>query len=408
MNFKNFFKTKKHEIIIFSCALLFIIFYNLLTYNELYTSSGDGDLYASIAQNFLSTSHFIQNARPYEINMVVAPGLPLILTILYFIGHTTSFIIFIQYLLFAFFCVILYKAIFNFYSSKIAALLGIILYFFSKALLNSTVNPRYFMTEVYTQFIFISIVYVMSIKKYNFETKLKYILPILLIGSLIRPVLFTILFINAIIYIIVLLKNKHSINFFIKFILITVTILLVNTLINYRETGELIIIQNYGAIPLYQANNPNTSTEAYNSSKINDFSDDYFIEVYTNKNLTTSEKSSLLSKKTKEYIITNIGTVIKNALIKFRNMFISPYYLDFYIWIIGSLALFIITKNKELIYILLVNLIVMILTSFGLNIYRYSTFATITYLFIKAGIIYYSFMYLFNKIKNHKFKEAKF
>lgn len=407
MNFKNFFKTKKTEIIVFFCTLIFIIFYNLLTYNELYTSSGDGDLYASIAQNFLSTSHFIQDARPHEINMVVAPGLPFILTVLYFIGHTTSFAVFIQYLLFAFFCVILYKAIFNFYSSKTAGLLGVIIYCFSAAVLTSTANPRYFMTEVYTQFIFISILYIMSIKKYNFETKLKYLMPVLLIGSLIRTVLFVLLGINIIAYIILLIKDKRSFKFFIKFALITVAILIVNTLINYRETGEFIVVQNYGAIPLYQANNANTSTEAYSSSRVNEFSDNYFIEIYGNKDLTTSEKSSLLSAKTKEFIINNLGTVIKNALVKFKNMFITPYYLDFYVWIIGNLVLLIITKKKELIYIFLVNLIIMILTSFGLNIYRYSIFATVAYTFIKIGLIYYLFKYIFNKIKSkYNIKEA--
>ena len=114
-----------------------------------------------------------------------------------------------------------------------------------------------------------------------------------------------------------------------------------------------------------------------------------------------------MSAKTKEFIINNLGTVIKNALVKFKNMFITPYYLDFYVWIIGNLVLLIITKKKELIYIFLVNLIIMILTSFGLNIYRYSIFATVAYTFIKIGLIYYLFKYIFNKIKSkYNIKEA--
>lgn len=65
MNFKTFLKKYKIEIIIFIFVLLFIPIYNLINYNELYTPSGDGDLYISIAENFLQTSHFIQDARPH-------------------------------------------------------------------------------------------------------------------------------------------------------------------------------------------------------------------------------------------------------------------------------------------------------------------------------------------------------
>ena len=399
MSLKNWLKMHKIEIMIFIFVLLFIPIYNLINYNELYTLSGDGDLYISIAENFLQTSHFIQDIRPREINMVVPPGLPSILTILYFIGHTTSFVIFVQYLLFALFSVVLYKAINNFYPNKIISILGVIIYCFSDAILTSTGSPRYIMTEVYTQFIFIVVLHVMSIKKYDFEVKTKLLMPILLIGSLIRTVLFTLFFIDIVIYIVLLIKNKHSFKFLLKFSIVVIAILSINTMVNYRETGEFIPIQNYGAIPIYQANNANTSTKAYSSSISEQFSDDYFFEVYNNKELTTSEKSRLLSEETKKYVMSNLSTVIKNALIKFKNMFITPYYLDFYVWVIGSIILFVVTRRKELIYLFFTNLIIMILTSFGLNIFRYSIFATIAYTFVKVGLIYYLFKCIMNKVK---------
>lgn len=399
MSLKNWLKMHKIEIMIFIFVLLFIPIYNLINYNELYTLSGDGDLYISIAENFLQTSHFIQDIRPREINMVVPPGLPSILTILYFIGHTTSFVIFVQYLLFALFSVVLYKAINNFYPNKIISILGVIIYCFSDAILTSTGSPRYIMTEVYTQFIFIAVLHVMSIKKYDFEVKTKLLMPILLIGSLIRTVLFTLFFIDIVIYIVLLIKNKHSFKFLLKFSIVVIAILSINTMVNFRETGEFIPIQNYGAIPIYQANNANTSTKAYSSSISEQFSDDYFFEVYNNKELTTSEKSRLLSEETKKYVMSNLSTVIKNALIKFKNMFITPYYLDFYVWVIGSIILFVVTRRKELIYLFFTNLIIMILTSFGLNIFRYSIFATIAYTFVKVGLIYYLFKCIMNKVK---------
>ena len=399
MSLKNWLKMHKIEIMIFIFVLLFIPIYNLINYNELYTLSGDGDLYISIAENFLQTSHFIQDIRPREINMVVPPGLPSILTIIYFIGHTTSFVIFVQYLLFALFSVVLYKAINNFYPNKIISILGVIIYCFSDAILTSTGSPRYIMTEVYTQFIFIAVLHDMSIKKYDFEVKTKLLMPILLIGSLIRTVLFTLFFIDIVIYIVLLIKNKHSFKFLLKFSIVVIAILSINTMVNYRETGEFIPIQNYGAIPIYQANNANTSTKAYSSSISEQFSDDYFFEVYNNKELTTSEKSRLLSEETKKYVMSNLSTVIKNALIKFKNMFITPYYLDFYVWLIGSIILFVVTRRKELIYLFFTNLIIMILTSFGLNIFRYSIFATIAYTFVKVGLIYYLFKCIMNKVK---------
>lgn len=73
---------------------------NYMKYQAFYIVEPDGTLYLSIADNFIKNGHFIQTARPYEVNFIVPPGLPLILTVLKGLTYNIYCIIAFQYVLF--------------------------------------------------------------------------------------------------------------------------------------------------------------------------------------------------------------------------------------------------------------------------------------------------------------------
>jgi len=77
----------------FSAVVLFWVKCNLTEYGSLYIETPDGNLYLSIANNFIENGHFVQTSRPYELNFVVPPGLPAILTVEMFFGASINCIV---------------------------------------------------------------------------------------------------------------------------------------------------------------------------------------------------------------------------------------------------------------------------------------------------------------------------
>ena len=393
-------KNKKAlAVIIFFATIVFIIIYNLCAKGSLYSVSADGNLYISVAENFLKTGHFIQNVRSNEINMVVPPGLPFIIMISEIIFGNINGVLFIQYILFGFTCAILLNIILNIYDSKILSILSVVIYILSTAVLKDTASPSYILTEIYTLFLITVLLYVLTIKNKNFDEKLKICLPILTIGFFIRTVFGVWLILFYILSFIRIIQKKLPIKSLLKVFVITMIILSINILINYRETGEFVMIQNYGGIPIYQANNPNTKTTPYSSTYSNDFVEQDFIKIYSDNEKTTGEKSQILNKKAKKWIINNPATFLKNTFKKFYLMFIKAYNLDFYIFIFTLLFVIIKYKKYEYALYLLMFGLMAGTTSMGLNIARYSYFALIFYIIAKMVFIKGLYGIIFTKRK---------
>lgn len=55
-------------LLVFTFSIIYLMLYIYKMKNTLYISSSDGKLYLSIADNFLKNGHFIQTARPNDIN----------------------------------------------------------------------------------------------------------------------------------------------------------------------------------------------------------------------------------------------------------------------------------------------------------------------------------------------------
>lgn len=384
MNFKI--DKKVQSIIVYVSSILFIMIYNLLIDGSLYAWSKDGELYISIIDNFLSTGHFIQNARPYENNMIVSPGLPMIILIFKIIFGNINGVLFFQYILFGLLNVFLYNTCLNLYESKILSCLSVLIYCFSNAVLRDVASPKYILTETYTLCITSFLLYIISCKEKSWISKIKICLPILLICFFIRTVFSIWLIPVLIIAVVKTIQKEIDIKYLLKIAMITVLLITVNIIVNYRETKEFVLFQNYGGIPVYQANNPNTKTYGYSSTLAREFVEEDFFEI-TNSNLTTSEKSKILNNRAKKWMFENFGIFTKNTIIKFYKMFIKSYNFDFYIMIFISFFYIIKQKRHEfLVYVVMFSLMA-IITSIGLNIIRYTYFIVPFYIVTKMGLL---------------------
>lgn len=228
------------------------------------------------------------------------------------------------------------------------------------------------------------------------------IIPIFFIGCLIRPLLFPFWIFSMLAMIIMLLNKKFNWKRAILLIVFPLIMLDINIFINYRETGYIILFENYSNIGFYQANNINAKALKYGYT--NEFVDDYFIQVYNDSNLTTTEKNSLLREKTKDFMMHNLKFVLKNTAIKYYYLFIEYYKYAFFIFIIGLLYFSIHEKNNRLIYLLYLTgfAYLSLITSLGLYVIRYSIVILPFYSIIIAGIFETIVSYLYRHVKMKK------
>lgn len=388
-------------LLVFTFSITYLMFYVYKIKHTLYVSSPDGKLYLSIADNFIKNGHFIQTARPNDINFVVPPGLPIILTVFKLIYDNVIFIVLFQYIIFGLNNVIIFLSCRNLFNNYFSGCISVIIY---SVILSSRLEctPSYTLTETYTLFLISLVLFILSVNNYSWEKRLSLIIPVLFIGCLIRPLLIPFWIFSMLAMIIMLLNKKFNLKKAILLITLPLILLAINIFINYRETGDIILLENYSSIGFYQANNINAKALKYGYT--NEFVDDYFIQVYNDSNLTITEKNSLLKEKTKNFMIHNLKFVLKNAAIKYYYLFIEYYKYAFFVFIIGLLYFSIYEKNKRIIYLLFLMgfIYLSIITSLGLYVIRYSIVILPFYSIIIAGFFETIVSYLYKHVKMKK------
>lgn len=388
---------KRELFIIGLFSVLIVACYYLFTFGTLYIECPDANIYYSISSNFFLTRHFIQNAYPELIDFVVPFGLPTIILVLRCVVNSIYFVVMFQYALFACTNVLLFLATTKLSKSKISGYIAVIIYVFS-IINNYVCGPAYILTENYFLFSIIAMIYVfVGIDSNNLKNSLMKLCIISFISTTIRPILVIVFIIIVLTFLYYSIKSGEMI----KFIMINsifILVIFINIIVNYREIGEFVLLENYSAAAVYQANNSNTKTKEFGSDLYKEFMDEEGIEIYENIELTTSQKSKLYSERTKIYMKNNKVEIIKNSLIKYRSLFIATAKPSFFIFIVAIVILAIMIKSER-IKIALIFLIFVILTfetSLGLNILRYSIVALPFYALIQGafwGII-------LNKVKD--------
>lgn len=280
----------RSELLIFLLSIIAMLVYNYVKFQSFYCESPDGNLYLSIARNFIQNGHFIQNARAYEINMVVPPGVPLIFTVILGLTYSYINIIFFQYILYGLSAVLLAKVAGIFSETAFWLVPSL---FVSACIYVGSPNPSALLTETYTIFFMCLSLYLLIAPCMSVRRKVLLLVPIQVFAFLIRPVQGGLLAISLAAMVILTLRKRLPVKYLAGYLAVFAAILALNTCVNYRETGYPIMLEDYGASAAYLANNPNTRTDGYHSGRIHEFADDYFYEIFTNEDLDTYQKGAL-------------------------------------------------------------------------------------------------------------------
>lgn len=308
-------------VVVFLAVLLYSVYSNFRNNGALYIPTPDGDLYLSIAENFVRSGHFIQTSRPYEMNFIVPPGLPAVLTLIFSVAGEGSLglIMVLQYCLFALSAVLLMAS--GGELCKGAKCNVIIPWLFLSCLKTNCVNPGMILTETYTVFLLSLALYLFVCDRLSEQTKVVYILAVFLLTVFIRPAMAGLVLLPIVHVFRLGFTKKPDKMFYSKIVLLVVLFvsgLFINAGVNKRETGYFVLLQNYGGVSFYQANNANTKSDHYSSDKAADFSDSYFFEVYQDSTLDMQQKNELLNAKAKQFILKNPIFCIKKALGRYK------------------------------------------------------------------------------------------
>ena len=374
-----------------------MIIYNLLFNGTIYLYSPDGELYYSIAENFVNNGHFIQTARPYEVSFVVPPGLPLVYTILYCLLHNINAVILIQYVLFGITALFFKEIVKELFDNEFFSYIGLALFIGNRVVIVEA-NPAYLLTEPYTLLLSVIWIYffVLRVDDDNEKWRLTALWLFSFVLFIIRPALSIFYVFSCVIIIKQVFKKVYSIKRFLALAIIMAMFLLINIGVNYRETGTFVFLENYSGIAVYEANNPNTKVYAYSSDLADDFTEERFWGVEADENLTRGEKSEIYKEWVKEYIKTNPMLCLKNTLKKLYYMFIAYYHWDFYL----SILAFVLMRKEERRRVFVpcaLTGICAAITSIGLNISRYSLCAVPIYALMKTAFIFIIFRFFYDK-----------
>lgn len=358
--------------VIFSISILSMLLYNYIKIQSFYYESPDGTLYLSIAQNLVKNGHFIQTARPHEVNMVVPPGAPLLFAVILALTYSHVNIIMFQYALFGLSAVLLSKAA-GFFSKTAAVLVPAL--FVSACIHVGQPNPSALLTENYSMFLMCLSLYLFLHPRMSVRRKVLLLVPVWFYGFLVRPVLGGLLAMSLAAMAVLVIRKEIPVKCLAAYLVVFAAVLSLNACMNYRETGYWILLESYGAIPMYQANNPNTKTTDYSSNQAFEFADEYFQEVYQNQDLDMYQRNKLLKERASEFIRGNLPFVLQNASVRYRRFYLKTNWnWNFFIFFL-ALAFFLRRKRLSLTAVLLLAAAFLVSTAvpaFGLYIFRYS------------------------------------
>ena len=353
------------EIICFLGPIALMLAYNLLAYGFFADISPDARLYMSIADNFLSTGHFHETARGGE--YVVPFGFPLILTVFRLFRLDVNGIAAIQYLMLGGACLLLYKTEENLFGRG-----GIAPVVYVLMLVRIHLLTGYLYVEHYYLFLLAWMLWLLSNREMSPVKRILWLNAAGFGAFTIRTVLVAV-YVPILIYTVFLWgKKRLPGRWMVLSLLIPGLLMGINTAVNHRETGHWIVTDNYSGADLYAANNPNTKTVHYNSSLLPDFVDGEYDAVQADTSLDFTEKNALLGDMAKQWARENPGAFLKNTAVKFISLFITYWKFLLIPAFLGAAAWIVQKRDRLLLAVTAVGLLLAVVTSAGLIMGRYA------------------------------------
>ncbi len=314
----------------FLLPVLFFLSLAVLRYGIVHLGP-DAELYLSVADNFLSTGHFIQTARDAE-GFVVPFGLPLILTAFRALRMSVVTIVIFQHFMTGGSSLLLYLAEKNRLGHG-----GFASTVFCLVLFKTRVMPNNFFVECYYLFFLCLILWLLSCENMPLQKKLLWLNTAGFCAFVIRPVLI-IVWVPIIAYtVICVIKKQFPLRRAMILKAVFALILGINVLVNYRETGHWVWMENYSGRDLYAANNPHTLAKYYWDDRERFVGEEYYA-IVDNDNLDQTEKNDALNSAAKKWIAEEPLTFIKNTVIKFYIVFLRYWKYITLIALVGGIA----------------------------------------------------------------------
>ena len=337
-----------------------------LIVGELCLQTSDARIYISIADNFVKTGHFIQKARPY-VGMVVPPGTPLMITLFRIMGLSNNAIMAVQILMFGISNVFLYET-----EKRITGKGFWAPAIFTLAYLRCFLRLGVVMVEHYYLFQLCFLLWLI----YSDIRMQNRIISMNLVGLamlLTRPVLLPVYCVILIYTIFWCSKNDKNL-IGAGIILLPILIISINIAVNYRETGEVVLLENYSGYDLYCSSRPDapvTVQEAAEYSKEDPVAD----QVKEEKNLTMSERNARFKMLARENLRNYFSLFLRNSFLRCYELFIKQYYWASIYALFGGVLLAIRElkqTNLRAIAVLVLTVLMALITSFGIIELRYS------------------------------------
>ena len=322
----------------------------------------DARVYISIADHFTDTGHFIQTDRDV-FGFVVPPGCPLALTVLRLLHFSNRMIFAVQILMFGLCNIMLYETERRITGRGIWAPI-----IYTIANIRCWIGLGIFLVEHYYLLLLCTALWVVyqNISEKNKTVILNVIgLLMFLTRPLLLPVYLTILACSLY----RCRKNKKALT---ALLLLPVCALSLNAAVNYRETGEFILLENYSGSDMYTATRLGASVHVEEAIE---HMDETYIRICMDDTLTQSQRNALFKTLARENIKDHFWVCVKNAVLRGHEIFMRAYAWMTVYTLLGGILL----SRKERLegnlrstLILALTLTLAVMSSLGVSEVRYS------------------------------------
>lgn len=329
----------------------------------------DAELYLSVADNFLSTGHFIQTARETE-GFVVPFGLPVLLTLFRALGMSSGAIVALQHALVGGACLLLYLAERERFGAG-----GFAPAVFCLALLRAHMTPDNIYLEIYFLFLLCLMLWLLSRESLPLGKKLLWLNLAGFCAYAIRTVLLLVWLPILVWTLCAVIRKRFPLERALILAIAFAMILLGNSAMNHRETGEWILTDNYSGESLYIANNPHTRPDYYTSRDLERFVGEEYYAIRDDGTLSQTEKNGAFSAAARRWVGENPLLFIKNTWEKFCFLFLRYWFYAPLLALAGCLASLRGVergRRRRLLLELGINLALALISSCGLITDRYS------------------------------------
>lgn len=322
----------------------------------------DAQLYLSVADHAISTGHFIQTARPIA-GFVVPPGVPFVLLLLRLARFSLPMICMVHCLMMGSGCLLLYRT-----GRRLLGPWGILApVVYTLAYLRC----RLYLGNIYVEhwYLFLLCVIVWLLYREMDEGKRLGLLNLAGLAALLfRPAMLPVYLAVLLYTLFFCLKNK-KLPLAVFALLLPGILLGLNCWVNYRETGEVILLQNYSGTDVYRAFSPDAPVTRRQSE---DYSDPVYFDVYNDPGLTMSEKSRTLKDLAKGYVRQDPLRYAGKVAARGFEIYLKCYYFTTLAALAGGIWLSKTRRGGRSWLPLAVNLILALASCLGIPELRYS------------------------------------